>query len=108
MISVDDFRKVDIRVGRIVSAQEFPEARNPAYRLKIDFGPEVGMKSSSAQLVKNYLPKDLEGRLVVCVVTPRQVGPFSSEVLTLGVPAEDGECILLHPDRDVPLGGKMH
>jgi tRNA-binding protein len=110
MITIDDFKKVDIRVGRVISAQEFPEARKPAYKLKIDFGPEVGIKGSSAQLVKNYKPKELEGRLVVCVVNfpPRQVGPFLSEVLTLGVPAEDGECILLRPDRDVPLGGKMH
>lgn len=110
MITVDDFLKVDMRVGRVVSAEGFPEAKKPAYKLKIDFGPELGIKQSSVQLVKNYQPKELVGRLVVCVVNfpPRQVGPFRSDVLTLGVPDKDGECILLSPDRDVPLGGRMH
>ena len=110
MITVDDFLKVDMRVGRVVSAEGFPEAKKPAYKLKIDFGPELGIKQSSVQLVKRYQPQELVGRLVVCVVNfpPRQVGPFRSDVLTLGVPDKDGECILLSPDRDVPLGGRMH
>lgn len=110
MIAIDDFRKVDIRVGRIAGVEDFPEARKPSYKLKIDLGPEIGIKKSCAQLVKNYGKKELEGRLVLCIVNfpPRQIGPATSEVLTLGVPDKDGECILLRPDRDVPLGGRMY
>ncbi len=110
MITVDDFRKVDMRVGRIVEVEDFPEARKPSYKLKIDLGPEVGTKRSCAQLVKNYGKKELEGRLVLCVVNfpPRQIGPATSEVLTLGVPGKDGECVLIAPDREVPLGGRMY
>ena len=108
MIDFDDFMKVDIRVGRVVRVEDFPEARKPAWKLFIDFGEELGEKRSSAQ-VKNYTREELEGRLVVAVVNfpPRQIGPFMSEVLTLGVPDERGNVILLQPDAEVPLGGRM-
>ncbi len=108
-IAFDDFLKVDIRVGRIVEAAPFPEARKPALKLVIDFGPEIGRKKSSAQIVKHYSPDELVGRLVLAVVNfpPRQIGPFMSEVLTLGVPDEAGEVVLLQPGKDVPLGGRM-
>ncbi|HET8820758.1 MAG TPA: tRNA-binding protein [Thermoleophilaceae bacterium] len=108
MIDFDDFMKVDIRVGRVVRVEDFPEARKPAWKLFIDFGEELGEKRSSAQ-VKNYTREQLKGRLVVAVVNfpPRQIGPFMSEVLTLGVPDEQGNVILLQPDADVPLGGRM-
>jgi len=107
-IEFDDFLKVDIRVGRVVRVDDFPQARKPAWKLVIDFGPELGEKRSSAQ-IKNYLREELEGRLVVAVVNfpPRQIGPFVSEVLTLGVADEEGRVILLRPDADVPLGGRM-
>ena len=108
MIDFEDFMKVDIRVGRITSAEDFPEARKPAWKLRIDFGPEIGEKRSSAQIT-NYSREELEGSLVVAVVNfpPRQIGPVRSEVLTLGVPDEEGRVILLRPDSDVPLGGRM-
>lgn len=108
-ISFGDFEKVDIRVGRIVRAEPFPEARKPAYKLQIDFGPEIGIKKSSAQLTTYYRMEDLEGRLVLGVVNfpPRQIGPFTSDVLTLGVPGPDGGVVLIVPERDVPLGGKL-
>lgn len=109
MITYDDFARVDIRVGRIVHAEEFPQARKPAYKLSIDFGEVLGVKRSSAQLTRYYQPDRLEGRLVLAVVNmpPRQIGPFVSEVLTLGVPDADGAVVLVVPDRDVPLGGKL-
>ena len=109
-IAFDDFMKVDIWVGRIVAAEPFPEARKPAIRLLIDLGPEIGQKKSSAQIVKNYRPDELVGRLVLCVVNfpPRQIGPMMSEVLTLGVPDESGEVMLIAPDRDVPIGGRLY
>ena len=109
MIAFADFEKVDIRVGRILLAEDFPEARKPAYRLQIDFGPEIGTRRSSAQLTRHYTRAELEGRLVVAVVNfpPRQIGPFMSDVLTLGVPDADGAVVLLVPDKDVPLGGRM-
>ena len=109
LVSFADFEKIDIRVGRIVRANEFPEARKPAYKLLIDFGSEIGTRASSAQLTRHYRRDELEGRLVVAVVNfpPRQIGPFMSEVLTLGVPDEDGAVVLLSPERDVPLGGRM-
>ena len=109
MITFPDFEKVDIRVGRILSVESFPEARKPAYKLLIDFGEPVGTKRSSAQLTERYRPETLEGRLVLAVVNmpPRQIGPFLSEVLTLGVPDSHGAVVLLMPDADVPLGGKM-
>jgi tRNA-binding protein len=108
VIDFDDFLKVDVRVGRVVAVEDFPEARKPAWKLTIDFGPELGEKRSSAQ-IKNYTREELKGRLVLAVVNfpPRQIGPFISEVLTLGVPDEDGNVILLHPDRDVPIGVRM-
>jgi tRNA-binding protein len=108
VISFDDFLKVDIRVGRVTRVEEFPEARKPAWKLFLDFGPEIGERKASAQ-VTNYSREELEGSLVVAVVNfpPRQIGPFTSEVLVLGVPDEEGRVILLRPDRDVPLGGRM-
>jgi len=109
MISFADFERVDIRVGRVVKVEPFPEARKPAYRLQIDFGPSLGVKKSSAQLTALYRMEELEGRLVLAVVNfpPRQIGPYMSEVLTLGVPDGGGNVVLVAPDRDVPLGGKM-
>lgn len=108
-IAYDDFAKVDIRLGRIMTAEPFPEARKPAYKLTIDLGPEIGVKKSSAQITRYYKLEELPGRLVLCVVNfpPRQIGPMRSEVLTLGVPDPDGEVVLIGPDRDVPLGGRM-
>ena len=108
-ISYDDFAKVDIRVGRIVQADEFPQARKPAYKLRIDFGPAVGVKNSSAQITKYYDPKDLVGKLVLGVVNfpPRQIATFLSDVLTLGVILGDSDICLVHPDRDVPLGSPI-
>lgn len=110
MATIDDFIKLDIRVGKIVEINDFPEARKPAYQLTIDFGVEIGVKKSSAQIVSNYKPEDLEDRLVLCVVNfpPRQIGPFMSEVLTLGVPDENGEVVLVAPGSDVPIGGKLY
>ncbi len=110
MATIDDFGKLDIRIGQIVSADEFPEARKPAFKLTIDFGAEIGTKKSSAQIVKNYSKEQLIGRQVLCVVNfpPRQIGPFLSEVLTLGVPDASGEVVLLKPDSEVPLGGRMY
>jgi tRNA-binding protein len=108
VIEFDDFLKVDIRVGRITRVEEFPEARKPAWKLWLDFGPEIGEKRSSAQIT-NYSREELEGSLVVAVVNfpPRQIGPVRSEVLVLGVPDEEGRVILLRPTHDVPLGGRM-
>ncbi len=108
-ISFADFEKVDIRVGRIVQADDFPEARKPAFRLTIDFGPTIGMKRSSAQLTEHYSKETLHGRLVLAVVNfpPKRIGPFLSEVLTLGVPDENGHVILVAPDRDAPLGSGL-
>ena len=108
-ITFDAFRKVDVRVGRIVEAAAFPEARKPAYRLAIDFGPPLGVKRSSAQITVHYRPEELVGRLVLAVVNfpPRQIGPMMSEVLTLGVPDAAGEVVLIRPDKDVPLGGRL-
>lgn len=108
-ISFDDFLKVDIRVGRIVEAAVFKEARKPAYKLVIDFGPEIGLRKSSAQITVHYTPEELVGRLVMGVVNfpPRQIGPMRSEVLTLGVPDAEGAVVLLAPTKDVPVGGRM-
>jgi tRNA-binding protein len=105
----DDFLKIDIRVGRVNRVEEFPEARKPAWKLWIDFGPDIGEKCSSAQIT-NYTREELEGRLVLGVVNfpPRQIGPFVSEVLVLGVSDTQGQVILLRPDVDVPLGERMH
>ena len=106
--SFDDFLKIDMRVGRVTRVEEFPEARKPAWKIWIDFGPEVGEKRASAQIT-NYSREQLEGRLVVGVVNfpPRQIGPFVSEVLVLGASDEEGRVILLHPDAEVPLGRRI-
>ena len=108
-IDFDQFLAVDVRVGRVTEVEDFPQARKPAWKLTIDFGPEVGIKRSSAQ-VTNYTREQLEGRLVVAVVNfpPRQVGPFMSEVLCLGASDEEGRIILLEPRSDVPLGARVH
>ena len=108
MATLEDFEKVDIRVGRIVAVDDFPEARKPAWKLQVDFGPEIGRKRSSAQ-VAHYPREDLEGRLVLAVVNfpPRQIGPVRSEVLVLGVPDDQGRVTLLRPDDGVPLGGRL-
>ncbi|KKU45963.1 MAG: Export-related chaperone CsaA [Microgenomates group bacterium GW2011_GWC2_46_7] len=110
MATYDDFVKLDIRVGKIVAVEDFPEARKPLYKLKIDFGVEIGTKVSSAQLVAHYSKEQLMGKLVMGVVNfpPRQIGPFQSEVLTLGVPDEAHQCILVVPDKsDAIIGGKL-
>ena len=108
-INYADFEAVDIRVGTIVSAQPFPEARKPAFKLTIDFGPEIGTKKSSAQLTVHYKPDQLLGRQVCAVVNfpPRQIGPFMSEVLTLGMPDSDEAVVLVRPDFKVPNGGRL-
>jgi tRNA-binding protein len=108
VIDFDDFLKVDIRVGRITRVEDFPDARKPAWKLWLDFGPELGEKRSSAQIT-NYSRDELEGSLVVAVVNfpPRQIGPVKSEVLVLGVPDEEGRVVLLRPTSEVPLGGRM-
>ena len=108
-ISFADFDKVDIRVGRITAAAPFPDARKPAYKLTVDFGPAIGERRSSAQLTVHYRPDELVGRSVVAVVNfpPKQIGPMRSEILVLGVPDAQGAVVLLTPDRDVPLGGRM-
>jgi tRNA-binding protein len=108
-LSFDEFLAVDMRVGRVLEVHEFPEARKPAWKLTIDFGEEIGVKRSSAQIT-NYAREELEGRLVVAVVNfpPRQIGPFMSEVLCLGATSETGDIILLEPRSDVPLGARIH
>jgi tRNA-binding protein len=108
-ISYVEFQRVDVRVGRIVAVEDFPAARKPAYKLSIDFGVAIGVKKSSAQVTKYYTKEELLNRLVVAVVNfpPKQIGPYMSEVLTLGVPDSDGDVVLLVPERDVPPGGRM-
>jgi tRNA-binding protein len=105
----EEFLEIDMRVGRVARVEDFPEARQPAWKLWIDFGPELGEKSSSAQ-IRNYSREELEGRLVVGVVNfpPRRIGPFESDVLVLGASDEEGRVILLHPGADVPLGARIH
>jgi tRNA-binding protein len=108
-LSYAEFERVDVRVGRVIEVEDFPEARKPAFKLRIDFGPDLGVKKSSAQVTKHYAKADLLDRLVVAVVNfpPKQIGPMQSEVLTLGVPDGDGGVVLLVPERDVPLGGRL-
>ena len=110
MIEWKDFERVDVRVGRVIRAENFPKARKPSIRLWIDFGEEIGEKKSSAQLTAHYTPDALVGRRVLAVVNfpPRQIADFMSEVLVLGVPDADGEVVLLAPDLDVPIGGRMY
>src|SRR5690349_2011512 len=109
-VTINDFQKLDIRVGKIIDVNDFPQAKKPAYKLTIDCGPEIGTKQSSAQITENYTKQQLLNTLVMCVVNfpPRQIGPFISEVLTLGVPAENNTVILVRPDHNVPLGGKLY
>ncbi len=110
MALFEDFQKLDIRVGRIIEVEDFPEARKQSYKLTIDLGNEIGTKKSSVQIVKNYKKENLKGKLVLCIVNfpSRQIGPFISEVLTLGVPDQNKECILIQPERAVPIGGKLY
>lgn len=109
MITYEDFEQVDIRVGRIIQVDDFPQARKPAYKLTIDFGPGIGTRRSSAQITKHYTKEELLGKQVMAVVNfpKKQIGPFVSEVLTLGLPDGEGGVVLLSPTKEVPLGGKM-
>lgn len=110
MINFDDFLKVDIRVGTIIDAQEFPEAKKPAFKLWVDFGPELGIKKTSAQITVNYKLEELKGRQVAGVINfpPRQIGKYMSEFLVLGFPDENGEVTLITPTKPVPNGGKLY
>lgn len=110
MISFSDFEKVDIRVGRIIGVADFPEARNPSYKIEINFGKEIGIKKSSVQLCGNYTKDELLGKLILGVVNfpPKQIGPFISEVLTLGVLGKNKHCILVIPEKEVNLGEKLY
>jgi tRNA-binding protein len=111
MATIEDFQKLDIRVGKIVEVQDFPEARKPSYKLKIDFGEGIGVKNSSAQLVSLYTKEELLGKLVLGVMNfpPRNIGPFVSETLTLGVPNKEGRCVLIVPDKDLAqIGAKLY
>jgi len=109
MIEYSDFEKVDIRVGKVIDVDDFPEARKPAYKLTIDFGEKIGIKKSSVQITVHYSKDSLIGKQVICVVNfpPKQIGPFISECLTLGLPDENGDVVLLSPTISVPKGGKM-
>lgn len=111
MATIEDFEKLDIRVGKIIEVEDFPEAKKPAYKLKIDFGPEIGIKNSSAQVVALYSKDELKNKLVLGVVNfpVRKIGPFLSEVLTLGVPDSNGNCVLIIPSREIAqIGGKLY
>ena len=109
-LEFDTFLKTDIRVGRVLRAEPYPEARNPSIKLWVDFGAEIGEKKTSAQITVHYSPEELVGRMVMGVINfpPRQIGKFMSEFLILGVPDADGGIVLLAPDQDVPVGGRMH
>ena len=108
-ITFEDFLKVDIRVGTIVAAEPYPEARRPAYKLQVDFGPEIGLRRTSAQITRHYTLESLIGRQIAGVVNfpPKQIGKFMSEVLTLGVPDKEGAVVLIAPDLETPVGGRM-
>ena len=110
MATIEDFEKLDVRVGKIISVDDFPEARKPSYKLTIDFGNEIGIKRSSVQIVDLYSKEELIGKKVLGVVNfpPRKIGPFLSEVLTLGVPDEQSRCILIVPDKEATVGGKLY
>ncbi len=110
MATFNDFQKLDIRVGRIIEVEDFPEAKKPTYKLKIDLGKEIGIKKSTAQLVNNYKKDILQDKLVLCVVNfpPKKIGSTVSDVLTLGVPDKDGECVLIEPERNIPIGGRLY
>lgn len=110
MATFEDFQKLDIRVGKIIEVEDFPEARKSSYKLKIDFGKEIGIKKSCVQLVKNYNKKELKNKLILGIVNfpAKQIGPEISEVLILGVPDEEGECVLIEPEKDIPIGGKLY
>jgi tRNA-binding protein len=110
MATAEDFQKIDVRIGRIINAEDFPEAKKPSYKLKIDLGPEIGVKKSCAQLAKTYQKGELVGKLVLCVVNfpPRKIGPEVSEVLTLGVPDKNGNCVLVKPDSEIPIGARLY
>lgn len=111
MATVEDFQKLDIRVGKIINVEDFPEARKPSYKIKIDFGSEIGIKNSSVQIVALYSKEELRYKLVLGVVNfpPRKIGSFLSEVLTLGVPDKEGRCVLIIPDKEIAkIGGKLY
>src|SRR3989338_8859872 len=110
MATIEDFNKIDIRVGKIIDVEDFPEAKKSSYKLKIDFGEGIGIKKSCAQLCANYAKESLKGKLVLCIINlpPRQIGSAISEVLTLGVPDKNKECILIQPERQAPIGGKLY
>ncbi|MEI7818701.1 MAG: tRNA-binding protein [bacterium] len=110
LATIDDFDNLDIRVGKIIRVEDFPEARKPAYKLTINFGDEIGELRSSAQLTKHYQAEELQDKLILGVVNfpPRQIGPFISQCLTLGVPDEDGDCILITPDKSAIIGGRLY
>ncbi len=110
MATIEDFNKIDVRVGKIIDIEEFLEAKKPTYKLKIDFGKEIGIKKSCAQLVKNYSKEELRGKVILGVVNfpPRQIGPAVSEVLTLGVPDSNHECVLIQPEREVEVGVRLY
>jgi tRNA-binding protein len=110
MATIEDFQKIEIRVGRILEVEDFPEAKKPAYKLTIDFGSEIGIKKSSAQITHYYSKEHLKNKLVLGVVNfpPRKIGPFVSEVLTLGLPDSQNNVVLIQPEREVPIGGKLY
>ena len=110
MVKIEDFEKIDIRVGKILEVDDFPEAKKPTYKLKIDFGKEIGIKKSSVQITENYDKKDLINKLVLCIINLpiKKIGSFDSEVLTLGVPDHKNKCILIKTDKEVPLGAKLY
>ena len=110
MAAIEDFNKIDIRVGKIIDVEDFPEAKKSSYKLKIDFGEGIGIKKSCAQLCANYAKENIKGKLVLCIINlpPRQIGSAISEVLTLGVPDKNRECILIQPERQAPIGGKLY